>query len=254
VGSFGLHFFPIALPFLFAFVLLVGFLIALIEIGILRYTYEKIGIQRRYIFALLIGSLLGSYLNIPVAELPAERVLSSQEVPFFGMRYIIPFVQEWPRTIVAVNVGGAIVPAIISIYLLVKNRLYVSGAIGTAVVATVVYMLAQPIEGVGIAVPTIVPPLVAALAALLLSRRSAPPLAYIAGSLGTLIGADLLNIGQFQGLGSPIVSIGGAGTFDGIFLTGVIAVLLCSPLQRKTGKPAAARKIQADRGLGQIRP
>jgi uncharacterized membrane protein len=68
--------------------------------------------------------------------------------------------------------------------------------------------------------------LLAAATALLISRRNAPPLAYIAGSLGTLIGADLMNLGSIQGLGAPVVSIGGAGTFDGVFLTGIIAVLL----------------------------
>jgi uncharacterized membrane protein len=50
--------------------------------------------------------------------------------------------------------------------------------------------------------------------------------AYIAGSLGTLIGADLLNLDKVRGLGAPVVSIGGAGTFDGIFLAGIVAVLL----------------------------
>jgi uncharacterized membrane protein len=59
-----------------------------------------------------------------------------------------------------------------------------------------------------------------------LGRRNAPPLAYVAGSLGTLIGADLLNLGLIQGLGAPVASIGGAGTFDGIFITGILAVLL----------------------------
>jgi uncharacterized membrane protein len=81
-------------------------------------------------------------------------------------------------------------------------------------------------RGVGIAVPVFVPPVVAAGTALLLSRQSAPALAYVSGSLGTLIGADLLNLGRVQGLGAPVVSIGGAGTFDGIFLTGILAVLL----------------------------
>ena len=58
--------------------------------------------------------------------------------------------------------------------------------------------------------------------------RSSSPLAYIGGSLGTLVGADLLNLNRVQGLGAPLVSIGGAGTFDGIFLTGVLAVLIAS--------------------------
>jgi len=87
-------------------------------------------------------------------------------------------------------------------------------------------MVATPVPGVGIAVPTLSPPVVAAVTALLLSRRSARALAYVAGTLGTLIGADLLNLSRLQGLGAPVASIGGAGTFDGVFLTGILAVLL----------------------------
>jgi uncharacterized membrane protein len=51
--------------------------------------------------------------------------------------------------------------------------------------------------------------------------------------LGTLIGADLLNLGKIQGLGAPVASIGGAGTFDGIFMTAVLAVLLASIVKPK---------------------
>src|SRR5262249_3762560 len=79
---------------------------------------------------------------------------------------------------------------------------------------------------VGITVPPFIPPVAAAGAALLLSWRRAPPLAYIAGSVGTLVGADLMNFHHIQGLGAPVASIGGAGTFDGVFLSGILAVLL----------------------------
>ena len=61
-----------------------------------------------------------------------------------------------------------------------------------------------------------------------MARTNVAAVAYVSGSLGTLIGADLLNLGRIQGLGAPVMSIGGAGTFDGIFLTGVVAVLLAS--------------------------
>jgi uncharacterized membrane protein len=64
--------------------------------------------------------------------------------------------------------------------------------------------------------------------AIVLSRENAAPLAYISGSLGTLIGADLLNLGNIRGLGAPVASIGVAGTFDGIFLIGIVAVLIAS--------------------------
>jgi uncharacterized membrane protein len=111
------------------------------------------------------------------------------------------------------------------------------GAIATAIVAAVVHSLAHLVPGVGIAVPIFAPPLVAAAAALLMSRQLAAPLAYVSGSLGTLIGADLLNLGKLAGLETPIASIGGAGTFDGVFLTGIIAVLLAG---LGAGKPRAA--------------
>ncbi len=222
----GLHFFPLALPFLLALLVLVALVVGLVEVGLLEYAYEKIGIDRRYIFALLTLSLLGSYVNIPVVELPAERVLSQGEVSFFGMRYVIPLVREWPRTIVAVNLGGAVIPTLLSLYLVVKNKMYMRAAVGVCIVTAVVHAMAQPVPGVGIAVPTFVPPVVAAVSGWLLSRQCAPCVADVAGSVGTLVGADLLNLDQIQGLGAPVASIGGAGTFDGIFLTGILAVLL----------------------------
>jgi len=48
----------------------------------------------------------------------------------------------------------------------------------------------------------------------------------VAGTLGTLIGADLLNLPRLRNLGAGVASIGGAGTFDGVLLSGIIAVLL----------------------------
>jgi uncharacterized membrane protein len=221
----GLHFFPLTPLFLLA-ALLLAMVVAFVQVGILRYAYERIGIPRRYVFAVLMASLLGSYVNIPVAELPPERVLSNQVVSFYGIEYVIPSVEQWPGTIVAVNVGGAVVPTLLSLYLLFKRRLFAPGLLAVAIVAAVVHAVAHPVRGVGISVPVFVPPLVAAATAILIARRAAPAVAYIGGSLGTLVGADLLNLGVVQGLGAPVASIGGAGTFDGIFLTGIVAVLL----------------------------
>jgi uncharacterized membrane protein len=105
----------------------------------------------------------------------------------------------------------------------------------------VCHFLADPVPGIGIALPVLVPALTTAVVAFLLSREHAAPLAYISGSLGTLIGADLLNLDKLQGLGAPIASIGGAGTFDGVFLTGILAVILAS----LPGRAAALRRFAA---------
>jgi len=142
----------------------------------------------------------------------------------------VPVVVDWPGTIVAVNVGGALIPGLISLYLLVRHRLWLRGVLAIAGVSAVCHFLAKPVPGLGIALPIFVPAIASAVVAMVLSLRQAAPLAYISGSLGALVGADLLNLGRVQGLGAPVVSIGGAGTFDGVFLTGILAVLLASSL------------------------
>jgi len=220
------HYLPFAKPFLFVLLLIVVFIIVLIQVKLIGYAYEKVGINQHYVFALLLLSLFGSYVNIPIAELPAKRIISNQEVTFYGVRYVIPRVQEWQKTVIAINLGGAVIPALLSFYLLIKNGIYLQAFIGVIIVAIFVRWKSKPIPGLGIATPIFIPPLAAVIVALLLSESSAPALAYIAGSLGTLIGADLLNLDKIQELDAPVASIGGAGTFDGIFLTGILAVLL----------------------------
>jgi len=229
-----LHYFPLTLPFLLILFFLFIFLVIMIEVGILGYAYQTIGINRRYIFLLLLMCFWGSYINIPVYRLPPEIIRSAGQVTFFGIPYVIPTVTQWPGTVIAVNVGGAVIPTILCIYLIFKNQLFSTALIGVAVVSVIVHWLAYPVPGVGIAEPVLVPLVAATTVAMLLSMRYAPALAYISGTLGTLIGADLLNLGKIQGLGAPIASIGGAGTFDGIFTTGILAVLLAGLMTRRS--------------------
>jgi uncharacterized membrane protein len=221
------HYLPLAPGF---FSILIGIflvmLVALVVLGALRHAYVSLGVSPKAAMLLLFATLVGSYFNIPIAVLPPEALQSDTVIDFFGMQYTVPQVENLPGTVVAVNVGGAVIPTIMSVYLLVTRQLWVPGAIATAIVALVLHWLATPVAGIGIAVPVFFPAIVTAVVALLLSRRDAAPLAYIAGSLGTLIGADLTNLDKVRGLGAPVASIGGAGTFDGIFLTGILAVLL----------------------------
>jgi len=220
------HYLPLA-PASFA-ILVVIFLAMFVLLESLRYAYLSLGVSPRGAVLLLFGTLIGSYFNIPIAALPPERVMSNQIIDFFGMHYEVPVVENWPGTVIAVNVGGAVIPTLMSLYLLTKHELWVKGLLATAAVAFVIHWLANPVPGLGIAVPVFGPALITAIVAMVLARERAAPLAYIAGSMGTLIGADLSNLDKVRGLGAPVASIGGAGTFDGIFLTGIVAVLLAS--------------------------
>jgi uncharacterized membrane protein len=230
-----LHYLPLTPTFFSILIAIFLILLVLVQLGALRYAYMRLGVSSGTALFLLFGSLVGSYFNIPIAQLPEERVLAGQEIDFSGVSYVVPVVVEWPGTVIAVNVGGAVIPTVMSLYLLAKNQLWLRGLLATAGVAMVCHFLARPVPGLGIAEPVFVPSATTAVMAWLLSREYAAPLAYVSGSLGTLIGADLLNLGKIQGLGAPVASIGGAGTFDGIFLTGILAVLLASLYRRPQG-------------------
>jgi uncharacterized membrane protein len=219
-----MHYLPLTPNF---FALLVGIFLLVLVLRSVRYAYESLGVSSRTALFLLFGSLIGSFFNIPVADLPAEPMMPAHAVPFFGMHYAVP-PGNWTGTVVAVNVGGAVIPTVMSLYLLITRELWAKGLVATAIVALAIHWLATPVRGLGIAVPVFMPALITAAVARILSRDEAAPLAYIGGGLGTLIGADLTNLDKVRGLGAPVASIGGAGTFDGIFLTGILAVLLAS--------------------------
>ncbi|MDN5849012.1 MAG: DUF1614 domain-containing protein [Nitrococcus sp.] len=207
--------------------ILFGMVIAalmLAETRLFGHTDSPVSVNRRYILVLLLLSWLGSYSDIPLAQTSARGYMAEHDFFFFGIKYSVAA----PGTVIAINVGGALIPIVLSIYLLIKNKLYLAALLGIAAVAGTVHLLAAPVPGAGISVPAFVPPLVTTAVALLLSRAYAAPLAYICGSLGTLIGGDLLNLGQIQNLGTAVASIGGAGMFDGIFITGLLAMVLAS--------------------------
>jgi uncharacterized membrane protein len=232
------HYLPLT-PALFSVlvVLFIG-LIILIQLRILRYAYMKLGVGPGAALLLLFGSLVGSYFNIPITLLPGQTVRSGQIVDFFGMQYVVPLVQQSPGTVLAVNVGGAVIPTLMSAYLMFRYQLWGKATIAVIAIAVIIHAMATPVHGLGIAVPVFGPVIATAILAFILSREYAAPLAYIGGSMGTLIGADLSNLDKITGLGAPVASIGGAGTFDGIFLTGILAVLLAGIVSPSRPRPA----------------
>jgi uncharacterized membrane protein len=216
------HYLP---PFFLLLVVLLAVVVFILQMGILGYAYEKIGIKRRTAYLILLLSLLGSYVNIPIAQIRGPEAINVLVEDSWGFQYIVPKIDRVGTTL-ALNVGGAIVPTVLSIYLMVKNQLYIPAIAGMAFVAAVVHYLAEVVPGMGVTVPIFAPPIVSAAIGMILSRYYAAPVAYISGCMGTLIGADLMNLGALADSGASVASIGGAGTFDGVFLTGMLAVLL----------------------------
>lgn len=222
------NFFPLHGPVVAALIVFVGFLLILLEINAVEYAYERIGMSPRSAMAYLIFSLVGSYVNIPVRRYDDDPVIVPKVVDAIAMRWRVvgPQPARTTGTVLAVNVGGAIAPTLLALRLMTVAGIWFQAAVAIAVVAVVVHAFARPIAGMGISVPMFVPPMAAVVVAWMLSPHLAPAVAFCGGTIGTLIGADLTNLRKIRGLGAPVASIGGAGTFDGIFVTGVIAVLL----------------------------
>ncbi len=190
--------------------------------------FTRLGIPVAIAYLLFWISFLGSSVNLPVKRWQTE-ISETREVNFFGVRYRIPSHGE-RETVLAINLGGAVVPICVSAYEIFRlsnnMHLLMKAVIAIVILTFICKLFSRPVKGLGIAIPAFIPPLFSALVALIIARENPVVVAYLAGTLGTLIGADLLNLHKIKELGAPVASIGGAGTFDGIFLSGIIAVLL----------------------------
>lgn len=213
--------FPILWPLIFLF-LFIPLLLVSFFLNLAVFSFAKLGLSPLGALSLLLASLVGSLINIPIYR---QRVYNQfpQWNPFFFFFYYPPQVSY---QVICINVGGAVIPLLFSLYLLTTRAPLVPTCLATLIVTAVCKALAQVVPGMGISLPTFIPPVVAALSAILVAPHNPAPVAYVAGAMGTLLGADILNLGAICRLRAQVVSIGGAGVFDGIFLVALAAALL----------------------------
>ena len=199
----------------------------MVQLQIFEIAFIKLGLEPSTSVMILISSLLGSMINIPLFSLKTHTESHLTPAKLTGLLARIVKNQHPDRVIVAINLGGCIIPVGLSFYFLSLQILnYSDIGIGLFVITLISYQLSQPVPGVGIGMPVLIAPVSATIVALILDHAHAAQLAYVTGVLGVLIGADILNIHKVKALNTPLASIGGAGTFDGIFLTGILAALL----------------------------
>jgi len=210
------------------FILLIAalaLLVTAIQIGVLTVAFEKLDLSADSAYLLFITILGGSLINLPLFsiksdppdldEIPPELRELYRKMPYTG------------KTVILANVGGCVVPAAFCLYLLAHHPLnifYV--AIAVAAVTVLSFKTSRRVPGVGMGMPMLFAPILAALVSVALDPENAAPMAFISGTLGVLIGADLLHLKDIRKMGTPFASIGGAGSFDGIFVSGIVAVLL----------------------------
>ncbi len=209
------------LRFLLPLAIILPLLLLLLLFDVVTISYSELGLSASAALVLLIVTILGSLINIPLTR---RHIEYPETRPFFSHFFFYAPPRVTTQTI-AVNVGGALIPVGFAIYLMPRTAWWPT-LISTVVVAAVARVLARPVPGRGIVMPAFIPPIFSAGLAFLLARQHPAPVAFISGTLGTLIGADLLHWPSFKRLGSHVISIGGSGVFDGIFISGILAVLL----------------------------
>ncbi|MGC9514361.1 DUF1614 domain-containing protein [Methanocrinis sp.] len=212
--------------------------------------FFQVGFSHWHALLMVFGSFAGSSVNIPLHAGPITSYppIFLEAAALFSPVMEISFPASFHPVALMVNLGGCIIPIFVSLAILFKCHVSTRRAVlGTLIVASITYMMAMPVANEGILLPVYVAPTLAAASGLTLARRlqAAPALAYISGTMGTLLGADIFNLltpGVLAELAPPMIgtgstdlsaqtlvlSIGGAGVFDGIFLTGIMAVLLAA--------------------------
>lgn len=218
-----MHFLPISFAIFLLFLFVIPFIIFMMP----AVAFAKLGLSPFVGLAFFWFSLIGSLVNIPIYRRELDYYEEPDEITtmfnrFFGVR--LPSFQQ--EQVISINLGGAILPGILCLYLLSRVN-FGPVFLATTVTTLFSYFLSKPVKGVGIVIPAFIPPIIAAVAAIIFAAQgNAPAVAYISGVLGTLIGADLLRLHQIKSFGVSFLSIGGAGVFDGIFIVGIISVLL----------------------------
>lgn len=209
------------------FALALGLLVAVVQVGLVSIAFEKLGLSQHSAYLLLMVTVAGSLVNLPLFRMAAEAPPPDAAFQPLYRLWRLQRIEFTGHTIVAVNAGGCVTPVAFSLYLIAHNPVTLPQVLlAVAIVSAVAYFTSYPIPRIGIGMPVLVAPVTAAIAATLINPAESAVIAYIGGTLGVLIGADLLRLNAVRKLGAPIASIGGAGTFDGIFLSGLVAVLL----------------------------
>ncbi|RLF52692.1 MAG: hypothetical protein DRN11_00745 [Thermoplasmata archaeon] len=191
-------------PFIFLLLLSILFIIY-------KETFEKIGFGKRELSLLIVGSLSTKFFDLPI---------------FVYKSYLL-----------ALNVGGALIPLVLSFYLICKNNMrFLKILLAVSLVAFATYMVTiVKEEGVISYFPYYFLPIILSfLLALLFCYRnpSATAFAYICSTLGVIIGGDFSHLPEL--FRKPFMgSMGGAGIYDLVYLSGLISFCITFPFVKK---------------------
>ncbi|MBD2296381.1 DUF1614 domain-containing protein [Anabaena sphaerica FACHB-251] len=217
---------PVSLLLFVVLLLLLPFIWFAVAVDVVEIAVAKLGFSPNIAFLLLLLVIITSTINIPIYRLETPVQLADEFAALWLREFWgIPLRKMQRYTVVALNVGGGLIPVILALYQFSQgNALAI--LLVTAIVTIVSYFAARVVPGIGIQMNPMLAPLTAAVSAMVIASPHAAPVAFAGGVLGTVIGADLLHLKDIQAMSEGVLSIGGAGVFDGIALCGLFALLL----------------------------
>ncbi len=194
------------------FTLLIFALISLLVYSIFTYVFEEVGFKWWEASLIVFGSIFFRNIDIPLFQ--------------------------YKNLIIAINLSGAILPLLISSYLILSRKIFLRSLFGIIIVSFVAYTVSYAsTEGIVSPFPYwLLPPISAGLYSLIAgykNKRTVASTAYSCGTFGAIIGADLLHFKEFLEINASkqiVASIGGAAILDMVFLTGIIAVIIAGLL------------------------
>jgi uncharacterized membrane protein len=208
----------------------------LLLVDVMRTALERLHLSPTMAFWAVLGIFFGGLVNLPLFRLRRDEEQIVEPLAAYGLQgFTHRFRRFRPETIVAINLGGGVIPLLIALkqVLFIQN---IGGPVMAAMLAVsalniaVCYRVTRAIPGVGLAMPAFASPLVCVVGTWILlagpeyaSVRA--PVAFVAGVMGPVIGTDLLHFRDIYRVSAGMLSIGGAGTFDGIVLSSILAAL-----------------------------
>jgi uncharacterized membrane protein len=226
---------PLSMFVIIFLIALVIILIPLLILGIIGVAFTRLGFSLISALAVVLLMLFGSFINIPVYHIRRDMIRVSQnEASVFGVSVPCTSGQVWD-TMISLNLGGAIIPVSVSLYMVFRAILITGTSLiftvcaGITMVAIITFVSTRLVTCAGIQVPLLIPGLTALLAGLLLAGGTgltAAVTAFVSGTTGILLGGNIANMYRIKDLAVPEVSFGGAGTFGSVFICCMLPALI----------------------------
>ena len=218
---------PVSILLFILLLLVFPFIWFALTLDVVQIAVAKLGFSANAALFLLAAIIFGSTINIPLYKVESQvEIIDNYSDLWVRQFFGIPLPRIRQKTIVALNVGGGLIPVLVALYQF-RHANPLAIVLVTAIVTIVSYYAARVVPGIGIQMNPLLAPITAAIASAFITRGiHAAPVAFAGGVLGTLIGADILHLKEIQRMTPGVLSIGGAGVFDGIALCGLFALLL----------------------------